>query len=122
MVGFSHVHRQLYFVHFGSSIEAVARRKETGLEWLDRALICLFLIGLYTNYTIQISAKVPFPSLPSGIAGILLLWRRRDLIRSAHLAGLLGVLALYLMSILCATNIEYLPRRTNGLIQLTSRS
>ena len=96
----------------------VAARAPTGLDWLDCALICLFLLGLYTNYTIQISAKVPFPSLPSGIAGMLLLWRRRDLIRPAHLAGLVGVLALYLISILCATNIEFLPRRTNGLIQL----
>ena len=119
MVGFSHVHRQLYFVHFDSGGEAVAGRTQPGLELLDRALICLFLLGLYTNYTIQISAKVPFPSLPAGIAGMLLLWRRRELIRSAHLAGLLGVLALYLISILCATNVEYLPRRTNGLIQLT---
>jgi hypothetical protein len=119
MVGFSHVHRQLYFVHFDRDGEAVAGPTRTGLELLDRVLICLFLLGLYTNYTIQLSAKVPFPSLPAGIAGILLLWRRRDLIRSAHLAGLLGVLALYLISMLCATNIEYLPRRTNGLIQLT---
>jgi hypothetical protein len=77
------------------------------------------MLGLYTNYTIYISAKVPFPSVPSGIAGMVLLWRRRDLIRSAHLAGLFGVLALYLISILWATNIEFLPRRTNGLIQLS---
>jgi hypothetical protein len=77
------------------------------------------MLGLYTNYTIYISAKVPFPSVPSGIAGIVLLWRRRDLIRPAHLAGLFGVLALYLISILWATNIEFLPRRTNGLIQLS---
>jgi hypothetical protein len=50
---------------------------------------------------------------------MVLLWRRRDLIWSAHLAGLFGVLALYLISILWATNIEFLPRRTNGLIQLS---
>jgi hypothetical protein len=79
----------------------------------------LFMLGLYTNYTIYISAKVPFPSVPSGIAGMVLLWRRRDLIRSAHLAGLFAVLALYLISILWATNIEFLQRRTNGLIQLS---
>ena len=98
---------------------AAAVRGPLHLDWLDCALICLFLLGLYTNYTIQISAKVPFPSVPAGIAGMILLWRRRDLIKPAHLAGLLGVLALYLISILCATNIEFLPRRTNGLIQLT---
>ena len=32
---------------------------QTGLNWLDYALVCLFLLGLYTNYTINISAKVP---------------------------------------------------------------
>src|SRR5882757_11166337 len=109
--------------HFPGSIDRrrvypVAARAPTGLDSLDCALICLFLLGLYTNFTIQISAKVPFPSLPAGVAGILLLWRRRDLIRPAHLAGLVSILLLYLISILCATNIEFLPRRTNGLIQL----
>lgn len=48
------------------------------LDGLDMALICLFLIGMYTNYTIMVSAKVPFPSAPSGVAGLILLWRRRD--------------------------------------------
>jgi hypothetical protein len=71
MVGFSHVHRQLYFVQLGSGVEAfpATRRTQTGLDWLDCALICLFLLGLYTNYTIQISAKVPFPSLPAALPG-----------------------------------------------------
>ena len=117
----THAGRQFYFPGSIDRRRAypVAARAPTRLDWLDCALICLFLLGLYTNYTIQISAKVPFPSMPSGVAGLLLLWRRRDLIRPAHLAGLFGVLALYLISILCATNLEYLPRRTNGLIQLT---
>ncbi len=52
-------------------------RQDAGIDWFDMALIGLFLLGLYTNYTIPISAKVPFPSAPSGIAGIILLWRRR---------------------------------------------
>jgi hypothetical protein len=50
---------------------------------------------------------------------MILLWRRRDRIKPAALAGLICILLLYLVSILCATNVEYLPRRTNGLIQLT---
>jgi hypothetical protein len=121
MAGYTHAGRQSYFPGSIDRRRAypVAARAPTGLDWLDCALIGLFLLGLYRNFTIQISAKVPFPSAPAGVAGILLLWRRRDLIRPAHLAGLLGVLALYLISILCATNVEYLPRRTNGLIQLT---
>jgi hypothetical protein len=43
---------------------AAAVRAPHHLDWLDCAVICLFLLGLYTNYTVQISAKVPFPSLP----------------------------------------------------------
>jgi hypothetical protein len=89
------------------------------IDWFDMALICLFLLGLYSNYTIAISAKVPFPSAPSGIAGMILLWRRREQIAPAGLGGLLAVLASFLFSMLFATNIAFLPRRTNGLIQLT---
>jgi hypothetical protein len=83
------------------------------------ALIGIFLVGIYTNYTIMVTQKVPFPSLPSGIAGLILLWRRRDLITSRALAGFVGVVLLYLVSIFFATDIAYLQRRTNGLIQLT---
>src|SRR5262249_34838877 len=90
-----------------------------GLAWPDIALVCLFLIGLYTNYTIYITAKVPFPSAPAGIAGMLLLWRRRDQLSPRALIGLICVLAVYLISIFCATNLGFLSRRTNGLIQLT---
>jgi hypothetical protein len=90
-----------------------------GVDWFDLTLIGLFLLGLYSNYTIQISEGVPFPSAPSGIAGLILLWRRRNQISAIALGGLVGVLLLFLISILCATNIHYLARRTNGLIQLS---
>jgi hypothetical protein len=89
------------------------------LDWLDVALVCLFLIGLYTNYTIQLSAKVPFPSAPAGVAGLCLLWRRRDQITAKAVLCLMAVLCLYVMSVLAATNIGFLARRTNGLLQLT---
>jgi len=119
-MAYSHAPRQLYFVRSLDRLRynPASARTQVGLDWLDCALICLFLLGLYTNYTIYISAKVPFPSVLAGVAGMLLLWRRRDLIRPAHLAGLVSILLLYLISILCATNIEFLPRRTNGLVQL----
>ncbi len=90
-----------------------------GIGWIDMALICLFLLGLYSNYTIALSAKVPFPSAPAGIAGILLLWRRRNEITSVGFMGLVSVLGLFVLSVLCATDLAFLPRRTNGLIQLT---
>ena len=89
------------------------------VDRLDMALICLFLIGMYTNYTIMVSAKVPFPSAPCGIAGLILLWRRRDLITPRAFACFIGIVLLFLISVLCATDIRFLPRRTNGLIQLT---
>ena len=103
----------------GRRADVVQARSPSGLDWLDCALICLFLIGLYTNYTVQISAKVPFPSAPAGIAGLILLCRRRDQIKPVAFGCLLGVVLLYLISVFCATNISFLPRRTNGLIQLT---
>jgi hypothetical protein len=89
------------------------------IDWLDMALICLFLAGLYTHYTIQISARVPFPSAPAGIAGMILLWRRRDRIKPTAFAAFLAVVLLFLLSIFAASDIRFLPRRTNGLIQLT---
>jgi hypothetical protein len=95
------------------------RTSAARLTWIDMALVAIFLVGLYTNYTIMLSEKVPFPSVPSGIAGLILLWRRRDLLTNREFGFFVGVLLLYLASIFCATNISFLQRRTNGLIQLT---
>ena len=83
------------------------------------ALICLFMVGLYTGFTIQLSDKVPFPSVFAGVAGMILLWRRRNQITTAGFTGFLVVMALYVASVLSATDIRFLPRRVNGLIQLT---
>src|SRR5690242_18112301 len=65
------------------------------LTWFDMALITIFLVGLYTNYTIMLSDKVPFPSVPSGVAGLILLWRRRDLLANRSFGLFVGVLLLY---------------------------
>ena len=54
----------------------------TRLTWVDIVLIGIFMLGLYTNYTIMVTQKMPFPSVPSGVAGLILLWRRRDRITS----------------------------------------
>jgi hypothetical protein len=100
-----------------------ARRRTSAaaarLGWVDLALICIFLAGLYTNYTIMLSEKVPLPSAPAGFAGLILLWRRRDDITSRALVGFCAIVTLYIASILIAPNIAWLPRRANGLIQLT---
>jgi hypothetical protein len=96
-----------------------AQARATRLDWVDLALVCIFMAGLYTNYAIMVSEKVPLPSAPSGVAGLVLLWRRRDLITQRALVGFCAILTLYLFSMFWATNISFLPRRTNGLIQLT---
>ncbi|MPZ33962.1 MAG: hypothetical protein GEV13_23725 [Rhodospirillales bacterium] len=96
-----------------------AQARATRLGWVDLALVCIFLAGLYTNYTIMVSEKVPLPSAPAGIAGLVLLWRRRDLITQRALVGFVAIVTLYLVSIVSATDIAFLSRRTNGLIQLT---
>src|SRR5262245_5067050 len=81
-------------------VEPAVARWTPGLDWLDCVLIGIFVLGLYTNFAIQISTKVPFPSAPAGIAGLILLWRRRDLITPKALACFLSVVALYLASML----------------------
>jgi len=93
--------------------------RSQGLDWIDLALIAVFFAGIYTNYPIPVSKTVPFPSAPAGVAGVLLLWRRRADIRQAGLIGLLVVLAIYVISVLLPPNLGFLPRRMNGLVQLS---
>jgi hypothetical protein len=97
---------------------AVGARASAGLGWVDLVLIFIFMAGLYTNYTIMLSQKLPLPSAPAGIAGLILLVRRRNDITPRALVGFCAIVALYLASILCAPDISWLARRTNGLVQL----
>lgn len=89
------------------------------LTGVDLALIAVFLLGLYLGVSLQITSKVPLTCAPSGVAGLILLWRRRDDIQPRHLAGLMGVIVLYLASILAASDLAYLGKRFTGLLQLT---
>jgi len=98
-----------------TSLDDVDRR----LSGVDLALIVLFLLGLYLGVSLQITSKVPLTCAPSGLAGLILLWRRRDDIQPRHLAGLLGVIALYLAAVLAATDLAFLSKRFTGLLQLT---
>ena len=111
--------QQLTWVVDGGAAGTRASARAAGLGWVDLVLIFIFMAGLYTNYTIMLSQKLPFPSAPAGVAGLILLWRRRDDITPRALVGFCAILALYLVSILLAPNINWLARRTNGLIQLT---
>lgn len=89
------------------------------LDGFDMALVVLYLLGLYLGVSLQVTAKIPLTCAPSGAAGLILLWRRRDSIQPAHLAGLLVVLALYLGSVLVAEDVSFLSKRFTGLIQIT---
>ena len=62
----------------GSAAGARASAPAAGLGWLDLVLIFFFMAGLYTNYTIMLSEKLPIPSAPAGFAGLILLVRRRN--------------------------------------------
>jgi hypothetical protein len=86
---------------------------------IDTVLVVTFLLGLYLNVSLQITPTIPLTCAPSGFAGLALLWRRRDQIDPVHLGGLLMIVALYLGSILSASNYEFLGKRFTGLLQLT---
>ena len=89
------------------------------LDLLDSILVALFLLGLYLGVALQITEKVPLTCAPSGFAGLIMLWRRRNQINPRHLAGLLAVVTLYLCSILSASDYAFLSKRFTGLLQLT---
>ena len=89
------------------------------LDGLDMALVVLYLLGLYLGVSLQVTSKIPLTCAPSGAAGLILLWRRRDRIQPAHLAGLLVVLALYLGSAMVAEDVSFLSKRFTGLVQIT---
>ena len=89
------------------------------LDAIDVALVVLFLLGLYLGVSLQITSQIPLTCAPSGAAGLIMLWRRRDRIQPVHLAGLLVVIALYLGSVLAASDVSFLSKRFTGLVQLT---
>lgn len=68
---------------------------------------------------LQITSTIPLTCAPSGVAGLILLWRRRDQINPRHLAGLLIVITVYLCSVLSASDYAFLSKRFTGLLQLT---
>jgi hypothetical protein len=96
----------------------IAATAERRLGGVDLALLIIFFIGIYLGVSIPVAQGVPFPSAPSGLAGIVLLWRRRDRIVPLHLSVLLMVIVIYIAAILSATDYGFLGKRFTGLIQL----
>ncbi len=93
---------------------AVAR-----LDLVDLLLVLLFLFGIYTGVALPIAKGVPFPSAPSGIAGVLLLLRHAGRVRESHVMALLMVLVLYLANVLVAPDKTFLFERFKGFIQIS---
>lgn len=88
-------------------------------DLLDSLLVLTFLIGIYLNLTFYLSPTIPVPTVPAGIAGGLLLLRHVRQIEERHIVALLGVILLYLVSILCAPDLRFLDERFKGWLQLT---
>jgi hypothetical protein len=89
------------------------------LSLTDWLLVTVYFIGIYLEIPIQITASIPFPSAPAGLAGMALLFRRRDSMSSVQLSALLGVIFLYTLSCFVAPDIAFLTKRFTGLAQLT---
>jgi hypothetical protein len=81
-------------------------------------LVVIFLLGSISACRWR-SLQVPLTCAPSGFAGLIMLWRRRDQIVPKHLAGLLLVITVYLCSVLAASDYSFLSKRFTGLLQLT---
>ncbi len=88
------------------------------LDLVDMVLLSVFLIGIYLGVEIRITPTVPLPAAPAGIAGLILLWRRRNAIQPLHLAGLSGVIVIYMAATLSASDAGFLGKRFTGLVQL----
>ncbi|HET6224017.1 MAG TPA: hypothetical protein VFE11_17710, partial [Dongiaceae bacterium] len=86
---------------------------------LDHALVLLFLLGIYLGFDLHIAAGVPIPAALAGASGLALLVRRAPDIREQHAAALLGIILLFLLSILCAGDYRFLLERFKGLIQVS---
>lgn len=85
---------------------------------VDGFLIWLFLIGIYIDLAIQLSASVPVPSVIAAVAGSLMLVKNAGRIEEKHVVVLVGVALLYLLSILAVPDYSYLFGRLKGWIQL----
>ncbi len=84
----------------------------------DLALLVVLLLGIYTGYELRLTPEIPIPATVAGAAGLILLWRRRNDIATAHVAGFMAVVLVYLGSILSAADYSFLAKRFTGLVQL----
>jgi hypothetical protein len=97
-----------------------AVQPKEGLNWVDMTLLVIFLLGIYLSISVQLTKTVPFPNAPSGIVGIIMLWRQRHRITQLHVNGFLLVFLIYLASVFAAPNaMQFFGKRFTGLVQIT---
>jgi hypothetical protein len=93
-------------------------RSHRPLSGLDYFLLVVLLVGLYLAFEIRLTPRIPIPSPLAGCAAFFLLCRRRDRIEPNHIVALFVVLMVYLTSVLFASNLGLLGKRTTGFLQL----
>jgi hypothetical protein len=98
---------------------AVPLDRPQRLDWFDVGLVILFLLGIYLGVSLPISERIPLPAAPAGLAGLIMLARRRNDITPVHLGALFTIILLYLCSILSAGDYWYLSKRFTGFVQIS---
>lgn len=88
-----------------------------GPDIADRALVVLFLLGIYLNIALRLSQSVPVPSILAGAAGLLLLLKHSSRINDRLILAFLAVFVITLLSILTAPDYAYFGERLKGFIQ-----
>ena len=88
------------------------------LSTADMGLVLILTIGIYTHLSFQITPTVPFPSAVAGLAGLVLLWRRRDSVTPFGLSAFFAVILVYVVASLLAPDPTFLGKRSTGLLQL----
>lgn len=88
-------------------------------DMLDSALVLVFLLGIYMELALQLTATVPLPNVLAGLAALTLLLRHPEWVEEKHVVALFSVVLLLLVSIFCADNFSFFKKRLTGLIQMT---
>jgi hypothetical protein len=91
------------------------------LGWVDATLVVVFLLGIYMNVSLRITPTIPLTCAPSGVAGVLLLWRWRDQLNPVHVGALLGVIGLYFAATLSASDLGFLGKRFTDCCRCRTR-
>ncbi len=86
---------------------------------IDTCLLFGFLIGIYLEIAVQLTASIPVPNIIAACTGIALLCRHPDWVEEKHVIALSVVILLFLVSIFCATDYGFLKKRFTGFLQLS---